>query len=44
MHTGTPTPDVEEKLNQMQWYGYTAPLSPNQTVYTEFDLEPETYD
>jgi hypothetical protein len=43
MHTGTPTPDVEEKLSQMQWYGYTALLSPSHTVYTEFDLEPGTY-
>jgi len=38
--TGTPGPDV---MTQLVWVGYTAILSPGQSVWIELDLDPGTY-
>jgi hypothetical protein len=38
--TGTPAPDV---MTELVWVGYTAILSPGQTVWVEFDLAPGIY-
>ena len=38
--TGTPGPDV---MTQLVWVGYTAILSPGQTVWIELDLAPGIY-
>lgn len=38
--TGTPAPDV---MTELVWVGYTAILSPGQTVWVELDLDPGIY-
>ena len=38
--TGTPAPDV---MTELVWVGYTAILSPGQTVWVEVDLAPGNY-
>jgi hypothetical protein len=38
--TGTPAPDV---MSELIWVGYTAILSPGQTVWVELDLDPGIY-
>ena len=42
MMSGTP-PAGDNLFVDLVWVGYAAVLSPDQTVWTEFDLEPGTY-